>query len=661
MKFHIRSVILWSKDPRRNPQIIHFEPGVVNVVTGNARTGKSAIIPIIDYCLCSGSCAIPMKAVRSACEWFGVLIETPDGQKLLARKNPDAADAVEDMYMIEESSVTIPISIPAKNTNASHVKRYLDKLCGLSHLDFSGGHVFDKTDHRIGFRDLMAFVFQPQNVVANRDILFYRTEKLEYKNKLSKNTLPYVLEAVSPAVLLAQHEHERLFRKYKRKLIELNEMRQASEKWEGQINGYLARAEELGLHAKSGVSGSAYHEEALRLLRDIANKTVDDFHADGTTITSAVERQIELESIDDALSSKLAELKARQEELSRLKEGVGEYQTALEVQKGRLAVSDWLTCNAVDDADCPICGGPIGEHKPVLERLVTNLRQVEASADQMERMPIAVDRDVQLNRKSMDEIAEKLRDLRKQKRLLSQTSEAAKQRQFHALSVSRFLGELSASLALLDQVDSDGELSVEIQKIRDEMREYSSMIDTEEIDRRTQASLARISAHIARYMPELDNDHGTHAAQLDIDNLTLRIDGSEGQSRLWNIGSGSNHLSYHIATLLALHRFFLECHSSPVPSLLILDQPSQVYFPEKIHPDTSPSIRPWDNDKDVEAVRKIFKLLDSVLGSVEERLQVIVLDHAPSNVWGQLKNVHLAADWHGGHKLVPSDWPGVGT
>lgn len=185
MKFHLRSVVLWSWNPSFAPRVIPFEPGLVNVLTGNARTGKSAIIPIIDYCLCSGSCAIPRKVVRAACEWFGVVIETDEGQKLFARKNPAERESVDEMYVLEGSEVVIPHRIIEANSRADQVKRRLDKLAGLSHLDFAGRGVINRTDHRISFRDLMAFVFQPQNVVANRDILFYRTEKLEHKLKLS--------------------------------------------------------------------------------------------------------------------------------------------------------------------------------------------------------------------------------------------------------------------------------------------------------------------------------------------------------------------------------------------------------------------------------------------------------------------------------------------
>jgi len=44
-------------------------------------------------------------------------------------------------------------------------------------------------------------------------------------------------------------------------------------------------------------------------------------------------------------------------------------------------------------------------------------------------------------------------------------------------------------------------------------------------------------------------------------------------------GSGENLLGYHLITLCALHEYFVK-NKRPVPGFLIIDQPSQVYFPK---------------------------------------------------------------------------------
>lgn len=659
MKFHLRYVILWSRSTRFEPRVIPFEPGMVNVLTGNARTGKSALIPIIDYCLGSSSCAIPRKVIRAACEWFGVVVETAEGQKLFARKNPGERDAVDEMFVLEGVEVDIPQRIDeAKTTRVGVVKRLLDKLAGLSHLDFAGGDAVNPVDFRIGFRDLMSFVFQPQNIVANRDILFYRTDKLDRKLKLSRHVLPYVLGAVTPEILAAQYELERLKSELRRKERDLKRAKEASSRWEAQMSAHLARAEELGLHT-GDVADSISADAMLQLLRAVAAKTVDDFQTDSSTISGAVERQIELEAADDKLTTELAELKGRQEELARLREGAGGYREALIIQQERLAVSKWLSVQSGDTPNCPICGHGMDSHKATLDELTANLAKVETAASQMGEMPLAVDREVLHIRRAVDEVTQKLRDIRRQKKTLTSESEEAGKRQFRALTVAHFLGQLSQALSLYEEIQTEGELPREIEDLQNRIDDLARHVDAEGIRHRQDAALARVSHYISQHMPKLDNDHASNAATLDVSELTLRISGVEGQSALWSIGSGSNHLSYHVSTLLALHRFFLDEKASVVPGLLIFDQPSQVYFPENIRRGRPATEQPWQNDEDVAAVRKVFHLLGEVVELSNGRLQAIVFDHAPEGVWGRLPFVTLADDWHSGRKLVPPEWPGA--
>lgn len=157
MRFQIIKLILWSK-AGHEPRVVEFEPGMANVISGASKTGKSAVIPIIDYCLASGKCSIPVGTIRNACSWFGIVVETLDGQILLARREPGEARQTGDMYVLESDIIDVPGSIPDKNTTADDVKRMLDRLAGLSNLGL------DPTSDsgyasRVSFRDLVAFNF----------------------------------------------------------------------------------------------------------------------------------------------------------------------------------------------------------------------------------------------------------------------------------------------------------------------------------------------------------------------------------------------------------------------------------------------------------------------------------------------------------------------
>jgi hypothetical protein len=102
--------------------VVAFDTGVVNVVSGISRTGKSAIIPIIDYCLGADRCTVPVQTIRNACEWFGVIVETDEGDKLFARREPGELRSTGDMYVASGRNLQPPSSITGKNTTVDAVK-----------------------------------------------------------------------------------------------------------------------------------------------------------------------------------------------------------------------------------------------------------------------------------------------------------------------------------------------------------------------------------------------------------------------------------------------------------------------------------------------------------------------------------------------------------
>jgi hypothetical protein len=89
----------------------------------------------------------------------------------------------------------VPDRIAEKTTNVDAVKGVLNRLAGLSNLEFEP-NTESGFKSRPSFRDLMAFTFQPQNVVANPDVMFFKADTTEHREKL-KTIFPYVLGAVT--------------------------------------------------------------------------------------------------------------------------------------------------------------------------------------------------------------------------------------------------------------------------------------------------------------------------------------------------------------------------------------------------------------------------------------------------------------------------------
>jgi hypothetical protein len=184
-------------------------------------------------------------------------------------------------------------------------------------------------------------------------------------------------------------------------------------------------------------------------------------------------------------------------------------------------------------------------------------------------------------------------------------------------------------------------------------REVNELGITERLNR----ALYSVNGLAGRLIPRLDVERPDDLIRLDVKDLTVRVVGRQREDGLWQIGSGSNWLSYHIAVILALQIYFRGQPHSPVPGFVVFDQPSQVYFPKKLaaHGDAN-NAEPQLADEDVAAIRKAFAVMGQVVDESKGTLQVLVFDHAPEPVWGGLTGVELIEEWRDGRKLVPDIW-----
>ncbi|MEB0250206.1 DUF3732 domain-containing protein [Mucilaginibacter sp. 5C4] len=108
--------------------------------------------------------------------------------------------------------------------------------------------------------------------------------------------------------------------------------------------------------------------------------------------------------------------------------------------------------------------------------------------------------------------------------------------------------------------------------------------------------------------------------------------------------------------MCALQEYFLSQPLSCVPSFVIFDQPSQVYFP-KLKRNQIPAESDLQfPDEDVEAVKGMFRTIADSIRAMNGRWQSIILDHADDTIYGNLEGVHEVEVWRDGNKLIPEAW-----
>ncbi|MBY0162585.1 DUF3732 domain-containing protein [Cytobacillus firmus] len=656
MDFQIKKLILWSKEPQFKPKEIEFKTNSVNIITGASRTGKSAIIPIIDYCLASDSCYIPVKTIRNACSWFGIVIEVNQKQVLLARQEPGLQKSTDNMYITSDIEVAIP-DIPIKNTNRDSVKKFLDELSSLTFLDIDAENSSNYLG-RPSFRDLMAFCFQPQNIVANANTLFYKADTTEHRTKLI-NIFPYILGAVTPDILAKRQEINNLTRVLKRKEKELLKLKEVSEKWKTEVNGWLAIAQEYGLIKLDTLNNLSF-EEQIELLTLISEKRASDSNILNNNIEASSHEIVALRKEESELSLKLSSLKNRYTEMRQLINSLDGYRESLTIQVERLNISKWLKSLTEDNETCPIFGKTKDHPKEQIDKFYTNLIKLEDETGFTNKIPAAFEREFDNVKSEISILSEQITAVQKRIKLQSQIRNSAAHEKYTVENISRFIGQVQYANETFKSLGTDSELILEIEAINDTLLTLRAQVNESAIIQRVNSAINKIGAYAIRLLPLLDSERPNDPIRIDYQNLTVVVSGQDGRDDyLWEIGSGSNWLAYHISVTLAFHLFFNQQSHSPVPGFIVYDQPSQVYFPKKMatrenEQELDPKL---ENDEDRIAVKKIFETMSEAINISQSKFQIIVLEHADSSIWGDIHNVNEVCEWRGdNNKLIPEEW-----
>lgn len=649
MHFQILKLILWSKTGHP-PRVVGFEPGMVNVISGASKTGKSAVIPIIDYCLASGKCSIPVGTIRDACSWFGIVIETLEGQKLLARREPGDARQTGDMFLLEGNTVEVPQDAPTKNTTADIVKRMLDKLAGLSQLGLNP----DAEIARVSFRDLMAFTFQPQYIVANPMVLYFNADTTEHREKL-KAIFPYVLGALTPEMLAARWEIERLSRDLRRKEAALQTAKNAVRAWQIETQAWIRNAIEFGLLPVETQIPTEWNE-VVDLLRRASNANTRASFATLGTIEPTMQQLHALRQEESDAAVNLADQRQRLNEIQRLLSTSETFGSAIKIQRDRLNIASWMRARADDAGDPLVALGDGGRDK--LDALTEALAGIDVQIRTQPGLSDAFDKERLRLRGEVEAATSRLAAVRQAITLLEQKSEQVRAATYRQDRIERFIGRIEQALVSFDRSEEDSDLVEDIAQLKARIDELRGIYSEAQVGRKTSNALRQIENFAATIIPTLDAEWPNAPIELVIPDLTIKVIHTEREDYLWEIGSGANWLAYHVAVTLALQRFFTSEVNHPVPGMMIYDQPSQVYFPRGFDVIDSASVLGRTRDEDIAAVRTVFEAIGREVVRAKGQLQAIVLDHAGTDVWDELEGVTLVQQWRGTEKLVPPEWLG---
>jgi hypothetical protein len=401
MKLAILKVILWPKDPKHKPRIIPFAAGKINILTGESATGKSALTWIIDYCLGSEKCSIPVGLIREVTGWFGLHLQLANTEMIVARRNPESQQTTTDFYWTEGLNLDVPLTVE-KNARVEDLKNRFNQISHLPTLDFSA-------DENVGFggrpssRDMAAFNFQPQHIVANPYTLFFKADTTEHREKL-RIIFPLALGAIDANTLAKQRELRDTEREHERLRRELDARLTAARAWEAEVESYYLQARALGLLPDSpppeaGWILDKYILELQKVPGIIRTLDIPDIR-EGTS-EAAVTELTSLINEEDQLGQEIGSIRRRLSKLDQLLWSVGQYSTTLTSQEDRLQGVGWFEEKIRDTHECHVGAAVHVEGNPRLVELQTLARELKSLTASVHQAPAKLDQEVAVLRQEL--------------------------------------------------------------------------------------------------------------------------------------------------------------------------------------------------------------------------------------------------------------------
>ncbi|GEQ99281.1 hypothetical protein JCM17844_29180 [Iodidimonas gelatinilytica] len=642
MSFSIIAIVLYGHEGQI--RTLPFKKRGLNIVTGQSKTGKSAIIDIVDYCLGRGSYNVAEGEIRRKVSWFGLHLAKGDDEVFIARDNPGPGTGTGSKVYYQRGKIDSYPSLDeiSKNTTEASLKTFTTQFAGIVENEFrptSG----TRPPLSANISHALLFCFQPQGMVASKDHLFHRTNDSWIAQAL-KDTLPYFLGAVDEEHFKHLAELDQLNAKLR--ILEAQESKrlQAIELSRNRIVRVVNEGKRLGLISQDY---QAVDDSVFGYLANIASTPVDaptvmqDF---GETIQNL---RAEQTTIQGRLTDLNQDLRAARTFLSVQTDFTREANE----QSARLKSIGLYKTEAEERATCPICSSQLKTLTPSVEQITTSLQRVDNLLNSAHRESPHIQSHIAELSAQIERLSDQLKEVQRELARAISEDENARAAQNQLIARAKYVGKLTDFLETFQPDDDSEDAKDQIGELQKMIAAIRAKLNSEEMASRMDTFLNLIGQKMTAYSSGLDLEHSGSSLRLDVKKLTVVADTDDGPVPLNRMGSGENWVGYHVLAHLALH-WWLRKRNRPVPSFLILDQPTQAYYP----PDRiEGGLDQIEKDSDRLAVQALFELMHTACQEIDLPFQLIVLDHA--HLRDEWFEDSIVEEWRGGVALVPSEWP----
>ena len=301
----------------------------------------------------------------------------------------------------------------------------------------------------------------------------------------------------------------------------------------------------------------------------------------------------------------------------------------------------------ISDSACPFCHTEKDSLRQSAEKLQQaiakvsgNLAQARPMKAKFESSLIEVQRDTEIVSKSLTDLNQQITEIEKANQQLSEQKSLYE-------SIIMQKAKLYALLDTLNMAD-DAELEKEIKELKKNLKKIADSLKEYDVQKGLAAASDKVNEYMASIGSHFEFEKSYKPINLNFSFETFdlyHLTPENEKIYLRSMGSGANWLYCHVTLFLALHKYFAELgEKCAIPSVLFLDQPTQVYFPnfnrdnsesfesQKAKENEQRSANERAVDEDVVAVENLFSQLSNYCNEIKKAYgfspQIIVTDHA---------------------------------
>jgi len=620
-------------------RFIPFKDGL-NIITGDSKTGKSALIEIIDYCLFSSRSSIPVGKIIDFAKLFVVIYKVNDFYIVIGRPAPRTGkmnsaylkietdyEIIEDINFDYFDNISLK---PIKND----VQNDFEELLGLSFKEFESDYNEWYTG-KLSIRDAVSFLFQHQNLIANKHALFYRFDDLVKRKR--------VIQALPVLLGVADSEYYQLVKLIKdtQRQITAEEkvLRRIQQKTSSQEDNIRDQIQiyysMLDLTLEEGLSLRELKKIGFNL--PIPSKILADQTKSFTKVAQLEnEREVlyvEKNEIENAISSLL----------SNSGDSL-DYAKHLRQTKAKQKYN-----TTIDELACPLCDNSVSHINENIQKLNESKNKLIEELTKVNTFSKDSTQIIQKFRIDKKAITAKIKSISDNIELITKENadieviKAKREKIIHQKGVQETIIKHLFESNDLSKFNSDlVTLKKQLVSYNKELLKYK---DLKQFKSETELFIKEQMDRIASKL-DFEEELKPINFHFNIDDFSFYHKHNSEKIRLDEMGSGANWLACHLSLFLSFLHLSCSNPNSIIPSFLMIDQPSQVYFPRTAKKtELNDPEEKVEFDVNIERVKDIFKVLNEEIELIHENTtikpQIIVLEHAKENEFEEF----IIKDW----------------